>query len=387
MKCFAFAFALLAACGDNIDPPRFDAAPDVDGAMTVSTRAVIVAGDFQATGVLSELDVEAKHTSNNVAPESAVGADPVLRKFGDELFVINRIENNVTILDANDYSLVEQRGTGAGSNPQDIAIDGNKLWIVAYGGKGIIEMTRGSDTITEIDLSADDPDGKPNCASIYKVGGKLYVTCQLLDNTDQQLPPRGTSKVYVIDAATRAITNELNTTTVNPFSLLEKLPDDSLLVGTVDFRFGNNNAGCIERITTDATPTVTCVLDNSALGGGFASRLDVRATQVLDASARLLVLVPRSDFSGGDIRSVDLQNLGSSTLSVDAGVFNTEGQALADLVVCPNGNVIAAESPPFGAPLNAAQGLRVYTDQHEESTNLALPIGLKPTSSHGLVCY
>jgi hypothetical protein len=387
MKCFAFAFVLLTACGDNIDPPRFDAAPETDGDVATSTRALVVAGDFQATGVLSELDVEGKHTSNNIAPTSAVGADPVLRKFGDELFVVNRIENNVTILDANDYSLIDQLDTGASSNPQDVAVDGDKLWIAAYGGKGIVEMTRGSATITEIDLSADDPDGKPNCASIYKVGGKLFVTCQLLDNTNQQLPPRGTSKVYVVDAATRAITNELDTTTVNPFSLLEKLPDDSLLVGTVDFRFGNNNAGCIERITTGATPTVTCVLDNSALGGGFASRMDVRATQVLDVSARLLVLVPRADFSGGDIRSIDLQNLGSSTLSVDPGVFNTEGQALNDLVVCPNGNVVAAENPPFGAPLNAPQGLRVYTGMNEESTNLALPIGLKPTSSHGLVCY
>jgi len=384
MKCFAFALVLLAACGDNLDPPQFDAAPDSNGDTVEYPRAVVVAGDFQSTGILSVFDTESKTSSNNVAPEAAVGADPVLRKFGDELFVINRIENNVTILDAKTFELVEQLGTGAGSNPQDVAIEGNKLWIPVYGGTGIIEMTRGSTSITEIDLSADDPDLKPNCASIYKIGGKLFVTCQLLDNTDQQLPPRSTSKVYVVDAATRAITNELDMTTVNPFSLLERLPDDSLVVGTVDFRFGNNNAGCIERITTGATPAVSCLVNNTMLAGGFASRMDVYPGQ-LDVSPQLRVLVPRADFSGGDIRIIDLQNLDTG-VTVDANIFNTPGQALNDLAQCPNHYLAAAENPPFGAPLNAAQGLRLYAGT-EELTNLAVRIGLKPTSSHGLVCY
>jgi len=374
---FLFAFVLLAACGDNIDPPRFDAGVEIDADPSAPPRAVIVAGDFQATGVMSELFVDSRSSSNNIAAATAVGADPILRKHGDELFVINRIENNFTILDANDYALVDQRGTGASSNPQDIAIDGDKIFIATYARKGLIEMTRGSDTVTDIDLSADDPDGKPNCASVYKVGNRLFVTCQLLDDanffTNRGLP----GKVYVVDIATRAVQFELDLSTSNPITLLEQLPSGDLVVGTVDFRFGNNNAGCIERITTDATPTAAgCYLNNDTLGGGFASRLEVTDT-------KLFALVPRADFSGGDVRTISV----GTTATLDADAYNTAGQALGDVAACPNGTVVVAENPPFGAPANAAQGLRIYTGPKEEATDLAVRIGLKPTSSRGLVCY
>ena len=44
---------------------------------------------------------------------------------------------------------------------------------------------------------ADDPDGEPNCNSVYRVGNRLYVSCELLDPS---FTPRGPGKVYVIDA-------------------------------------------------------------------------------------------------------------------------------------------------------------------------------------------
>ncbi len=381
MKLPFLALALIAACGDNLDQPQFDAGPDADANETPPTRAVIVAGDFQAIGVLSVLDVETRTARSNVAPATAVGADPVLRKIGDELYVVNRTDNNVTILDAADFSLVEQIGTGAMSNPQDVAAAGQKLWIPAYGGKGIVEVTRGSATVTEIDLSADDPDGKPNCASIYKVGNKLYVACQLLDDTQQFLPPRGNGKVYVVDTVSRAITSTIDLSTVNPFSLLEQLPDGDLVIGTVDFRFGMNNAGCIQRITTGATPSASCMIDNSMFDGGFAGRLDVTSGQ-LDIPKELLVLVPRADFSGGDIRVITID-----PVALQPAAFSIAGQALSDIAACPDLKVVAAENPPFGAPDDAPQGLRVYTAPATEATSSAVPIGLKPSSSHGLVCY
>lgn len=395
MKHSVLVLLALAACGDNIDPPRFDAAPDIDAPPSAPPpRAVVVAGDFQATGLLSELDLVTKTSANNVAPATAIGADPILRRHGDELFVINRIENNVTILHADDFSLVAQLGTGAASNPQDVAIDGTKLFVATYGGKGLLQLTRGSSDIIEIDLSADDPDGKPNCASVYKVGTRLYVTCQLLDDTNVFANRGLPGKVYVVDIATRAVQHTLTLSTSNPFSLLEQLPATALhggdlVVGTVDFRFGNNNAGCIERITTGATPTAAgCMIDNTALSGGFASRLDVfEATTIGPAahvipSALLYVLVPRADFSGGDVRVIDLTDE-----QLAATAYTSASQALSDVAACPDGTVVVAENPPFSAPANAPQGLRIYTGSMQEATTAAVPVGLKPTSSRGLVCY
>src|SRR4029079_12404573 len=99
-------------------------APDaaIDGKPGAHTHAVVAAGNFVSTGLLSVLDVEAHTVATDVAP-SKVGNDPVLRRFGDELFVLNRDKGTVTILSALDYSFVEELDTGGtASNPQDVAV-------------------------------------------------------------------------------------------------------------------------------------------------------------------------------------------------------------------------------------------------------------------------
>src|SRR3954467_7830451 len=81
----------LAACSDSSGPPRSAGPP----------RAVVVAGDKTAggLGVLSTLDPATGVVQINVGPAMAVGTDPVLRHIGNELFIINRAQNNITILD------------------------------------------------------------------------------------------------------------------------------------------------------------------------------------------------------------------------------------------------------------------------------------------------
>src|SRR4051812_5023508 len=163
----------LAACGDN-PAPAADAPP-----AATPPRAIVVAGDFKAgqPGILSTLDPATREVKVGVGPALAVGNDPYLRHFGGELFIINRGENNITILDDQTLQLKEQIGTGAGSNPQDVAVVGTKLYVPTLGTKGVTVLTRGSNTTTEIDLSADDPDHKPDCNSAYTVGTDVYVSC------------------------------------------------------------------------------------------------------------------------------------------------------------------------------------------------------------------
>jgi hypothetical protein len=390
-RSLALSLVFAGACGDDKTLP--DAATQLDApvdAAPTPPRAVVVAGPFSSpVGVLSVVDLESRAAMMNVGPATAVGADPILRKLDSELFVINRNDgNNVTILSANDYSLVEQLATGAGSNPQDVATSGQKVFVALYGAKGLVELTRGSSTITQIDLSADDPDGKPNCASVYRVGGKLFVACQLLDDANF-FTPRGPGKVYVVDIATRAISTTLTLTTKNPFSLLEQLPSnaahaDDLVIGTVDFA---DNSGCIERITTSGTPTAAgCLVTNTTLGG-FAGRLEVFAPAFTGPVAPIVptptlqVLVPRADFSGGDVKSIELT--GDTLLP---GIRNTAGQALGDVAFCPGGQMVVAEAPPPTAPANTPAGLRIYAGA-TELTTAPVAVGLKPASSRGLICY
>lgn len=365
-----------AACGDdggsiNPDAPIAQDAPE-DSNEPAHVRAVVVTGDYTPgnPGALAVVDVTARTLLPLSAPQGAVTEDPILRHEDGELFVVNRSAgNNVTILDAGTLALVEQLGTGAGSNPQDVAVVGNKLVVATYGNKGAVVLERGSSTVTEIDLSADDPDGVPNCASIYKVGAKLYVACQLLDDS---YTPRGPGKVYVLDATTFAKTATLTLTTNNPFTLFEQVPTGAphagdLLLPTIDFGTGE---GCVERITTGATPAAAgCLVDNSVFGN-YPSRISVGGTTLYSAVS------PAADFT---MSALKLYDLATDTLS---STTTPPAQVIADVVACPSGEIVVSDKS------TATAGLRIYSaDGATELTTAPLTVALKPQSQHGLVCY
>lgn len=365
----------LAACGDNHGTVAPADGPDADApgdAAPLPPRAFVVAGDFTAghPGVLSVLDMTTRTMMPNAGPAMAVGNDPVLRRAGDQLLVVNRTDNNVTILDARTLQLVEQLGTGAGSNPQDVAVLGSKLFVPVLGGKGIVTLTRGSSQITEIDLSADDPDGKPNCASVFVAGNDVYVACGLLDDTQQFLPPRGPGKVYVLDAATGDIKHTITLTTKNPIGLFEQIPAGAahggeLVISTVDFASGE---GCVEGVTTGATPAGAGCLVTNADVGNFVGRMDI-------AGDLMWLVVPSADFVHSNLRGFDL-----STDALWPDPVNPTTEVIQDVAACPGGFVVVADSTM------SASGLRVY-EGTEERTTAALPVGLRPQAQHGLVCF
>ncbi len=381
---------LVAACGDNYHP-AVDSPVDagVDAAPAVP-HAVVVAGDFIPghPGVMSALEIGTRTITTNVAPAGAIGEDPILRIDDDELLVVNRASgNNVTILDAHTYALVEQLGTGAGTNPQDVAVIGNKLFVATLGNKGGVVLTRGSTAIQEIDLSADDPDGKPNCNSVFYANNNLYFSCGRLDDTNPNLPARGPGKIYVVDPATRTIRKTITMETNNPIALFEQIPmgaphGGDLLIPTIDFGTGT---GCVERIATSGTlGSAGCVVNNSALGTfAFASRVAFNAPPFTGPLAPIvptpLMFLGVSSYPTGFVRSYDM----SSDVMLP-GALTASTQVVGDLAICPHGELVIADNPP--PPSTAPNGLRVYQGSNEK-TAAPLPIGLKPASSHGLVCY
>ncbi|HEV7556834.1 MAG TPA: hypothetical protein VGO00_15315 [Kofleriaceae bacterium] len=382
MRSALFVALALVACGDNrpgIPTSSGDDDTIVDAPVIQSgpPRAVAVAGDFTSgdPGVMSVLDVQTMTVMQNVAPAGAVDSDPILRKFGDELFVINRSANNITILNASDYSLVEQIGTGAGSNPQDVAVVGNNLFVPVYGGSGIVELTRGSTTITRIALAMDDPDGHPNCASIYRVDNALYVACQ---NLDGSFVPRTAGKIYVVDVATLTV-NPAKTITLtyqNPFSLIERVPGGGamagdLVVATVtDF---SGSTGCAERFTPGATPTYQgCLAQDSDLVG-WVNRIDFLT---LGNNDTLMWLAVAEAFPNAALRGYDL---GTQALWADPISPSTE--QITEAVACPDGSIVASDSA------TGSTGLRLYNSGAVEQTTSALSIGIAHVSGHGIACY
>ena len=138
-----------------------------------------------------------------------------------------------------------------------------------------------------------------------------------------------------------------------------------LLVATVDF--GSANVGCIEEITTGATPTSTCLVTNTKLGG-YSNRVVVVHDRVLAA-----VTGPGFPPAFESIVSFDFATTTPTTLT-------PVNEAISDVVVCADGAIVVGDVTKTKA------GLRVYGATGERTTD-ALPIGLPPAAAHGLQCY
>ena len=351
IACLVF----LAACGDNGKLPG-EMQPDgsVD-APAGPSRAVAVAGDFVTpgfSGVMSSLELGSMKMTMNVAPAGAIGSDPILRKLGGDLYVVNRAGGNSdTILDASTFAAKEQLSTGANSNPQDVAIWGTKLFVPAMNTAGVVVATRGSGQLVTIDLSALDPDGKPDCVSAYTVGNDVYVACELLD---ENFSPRGPGKVVVIDPTALTVRTTLTLSTANPFGVFAELPDDGGLV-IPTFDFANPTARCLEHVAVGTPIAKGCLVQNATLGGYV-----VRATtQKVGESHMLWMVVNNGNFSAERARMWGY-DLTTKTLWSDP--LTPESQVLTDIAACSDGRIIVADKTM------TANGLRVYEGAQERTT-------------------
>ncbi|MBP6837299.1 MAG: hypothetical protein KA190_08350 [Kofleriaceae bacterium] len=368
----------LIACGDNTHDHDHgaDAAPgDGDAPIAAPPRAIAVSGDFATTGVLSVVNVVAG-TVQVGAVAGVAGGDPVLRRAGAELLVVNRASgDNVTILDLDTLALVDQLGTGAGSNPQDAAVVGTKLYVAALASPDLLVFDRAAgNALTNISLaSLDAVDGHPDCVSVLAVGTRLFVACGVLDET---FAPRGNGKVAVIDTLTATVTSTFDLPARNPVGLLQATPSagffaGDLVLGTVP-DYQDFSTGCLVRISTGASPAATCATSNAALGG-YVNHVEPAGT-----GGVLWIAATGFDAgfdSFGALRGVDL---GSGALWDEP--VSQPGQVIVDLAACPDDYVVVSDKAMAGS------GLRIFRGTTEVTT-APLGIGMPPGVGNNLVCF
>jgi hypothetical protein len=360
----AFVFLIiLAACGgddevtpDGGQPPAPDAAPGIDAEPPPEAIAYAVGTDFATSGVLSKLEFPALAVTQDVVAGVA-STDPVLRESGGKLYIVNRFgADNVTIVDLATKTLVEQVSTGAGSNPQDVAVKGDLLYVPALGSKGVlvVDLTDTGAPPAEIDLSSFDGDGKPDASSAMLVGDDLYVTLGLLDDT---FTSQG-GKVVVIDTTDDSVRADFDLVENNPIAFLQRFGDD-LITATTDYA----GTGCIERITTGATPAAGPCLATEAALGGYVSDLAVAGADVVAAvstsftEAKLVVIAPDGSVSPS---------------------ITPSSQQPTDVAWCPNDRIVIGDA--------AGGGLRVYDNAGTELTAQPLDIGQPPGFTNATVC-
>ncbi len=360
--------AATTACGDASDEVlpdansiQADAAAGIDAsqadAMAPADRGYAVGTDFSTSGVLSAVDVAGRSVTTNVVAGVA-STDPVLRYYNGKLYVINRFgADNITVVDPSTNQLIEQISTGSGTNPQDVAVKGNKIYVAALGSGDIIILDESNPSATPatIDISSYDTDGIPDASSMYLVGDNLFVSLGHLDlcfsSTD------GT--VLVIDTTTDMVRTQLDLTHNNPFGTFTYNETSSeLLIATTDFGTG----GCIQRIQTTAPYTIDCLVDNATLGG-YPGRIEVHNDKVW--------VSVNTSFTEAHVVDLDGSTPNSTPLT-------PANQQVTDFAVCPSGAIITADQ--------TNGGLHIYEGGSEVTTS-ALNIGLPPAFGNGIVCF
>lgn len=379
----AFLLAFLAACGgedENFLPTVDGALPDVDAPSTDAPAvprptAVAVTGDFSVTGVFSTIDVTTRAVTAN-ALAGVAGGEPWIRKIGGELFIVNRAGgNNVTIVGTSPFRFVDQFGTGNGTNPQDVAVVGDKLYVPVFDAMGGLRViNRTTRAVTSISLAALDPDMVPNCISAVAVGTRVFVACEVLD---QNFSPRGPGRIAVIDTATDTVADTFALANANPFGRFITTPANSMFGGDLLIptapSLTNYATGCLERVSTGADPAANgCAVTNATLAGYVSG-----GEAAVDGGMLWLAVVALNpDFTNnfGHLRSLDLA---SGTLGAP---LSSSTSFIVGAATCPGGHVVAADTT-FGAA-----GVRIF-DGTAETTDTALDIGRPLNAPNGIVCF
>ena len=354
----------LAACGDNLAghaaPDAAQSSGTTDAAIPMRALAAEPPANFgPPPGILSVLDVDTLTMHQNVAGGVA-GGDPFIKKIGNRVYIVNRTDNNILALDATTLHFIGQFATGTGSNPQDVAVVGDKLYVPAFGGAGVVTGKIGDTNATTIDLNAavGSSDGKPDCVGVAAVGTDIYVTCENLVS----FVPASVGKLVVIDSTTDTIKTHIDLPVQNPQNLIAEMPDHTLVVSSYD-----KAAGCTMQITPGATPTATCLVSNSQLAqnGAEPTHIAVQGGKIWFAAT--------TDYVDGALRSYD------TATSMMGAMVAPASEDIRDIAVCPDGKLVVADTAGSG-------GLRVYQDG-AELTTAAIAIGLPPGFGNNLVCY
>ncbi len=364
MKKSVPLLVVLAACAH--DPPLSGLLPAGDGGICVALGA-----DYRNNvGVFGIVGLPSMRFFVNILP-NAVQGDAVVRHYGDRILVVNRVANNITVVGPDDsfvgWHVEQQFSTGAHTNPQDVAVVGDKAYVSVYGDKDlqVWDLARaGQAPVARIDLSSYDPDGNPDANSVAVVRGKVAVTLDLLDWSTMFPVPRGNGKVVIVDPASDSVDGDIDLAYTNPYGFMFPWHDGLLVATVADY---SGTLGCVHALSM-APPAQRCLVENSALGG------TVSAIAVADGQTFLAVSAFDAEFN----QTATLRRLDADG-NLQAGSLTPPDQLPTDVAWSPTGHLVYTDSK--------VGGLRVYDlAAGREITPSPINIGLSPVFANGIVC-
>ena len=322
-------------------------------ASAVGTRAFVFATDF-SSGSIATIEFGPPRTA--VADRAPVSADAALRWFDGKLYVVERFGyDNIRVLDAGTFAVVNQFSVGNGANPNDIyVVSPTKAYVTRYDSADlwIVNPTTGA-FVSAISLAPfADRDGLPEMNRLAYHAGRLFVSCQRLDR-DNFFSPTDSSLVVVIDTATDTIvdadpvtpgTQGILLPRTNPTTEFATTPEGDFLLGCTG-AYGITDGG-VARIDPRTLDASVVEVTEAELGGDVN---DVAVEPGGPCGSKAFCVISDASFN---TKLVSYQRVGAPAVST---VFPATGFVLADVEVNDRGEVWLCDRTP------SAPGVRVFS--------------------------
>lgn len=366
-KISILSLIMMAACGGDDGPSvSSDLLPATDKALCVALGA-----DYRNNvGTLAVVGLPSLTVLKDVVP-NAISGDPVLRIFGKKLYVVNRTQANITVIDptTQPWTVKGQFSTGEGTNPQDIAVTEDRIYVALYNSPEVkvyaYDDKVAGNPIGSINLGSLDEDGVPNANSIVVRGNRAYVTLDLLD-TAMFPKPRGKGRIAVLDLDAKSLLTTLDLNYTNPYDFMFPR-GDKLIVATFDDFSGAR--GCLEQVAPGSQPKVdACLVENSAVMGV------INSLAVGPSETYMAVSAFDADFN--QTAQIRRLNAAGSLMPV---AMTPDTQIPTDVAYAPTNHLVYNDVKSGGLRvIDLANGTELTTD--------ALNIGLTPAAANAISC-
>lgn len=187
-------------------------------------RFLVAGTDYLAAGRLYVVSLASEAELLAGGTRARASSDPVLRRTGDGLYVINRLSyDNVQRLDpAEEFETAWQARVGAGSNPQDVFQARAGVGYVPrfeppFHDLAVIDLD-GGEVVGSIPLEeyAENADGYPRPFRVAGAGGAVFVALQ---DINRSFTAYEEGKLVVVDPATDEVTGVIPLPGKNPVTV------------------------------------------------------------------------------------------------------------------------------------------------------------------------
>jgi hypothetical protein len=291
--------------------------------------------------------------------KGVIHSDSVARVYGNLVYVVGRLgADNITIYDPyKGFSVVKQFSVGSGSNPQDVAVYSNKIYVSKMASNDIdIYSSLDYTKIGSIDISKyADKDGFAEPQNLLLYQDKLYLTVLRLDK-DNYYAPTDKSYLLVIDPKTDKIEKEIELGATNPFAGMVESGGRIFIAETG--KFGETD-GRIEIYSVRDGIITQQIIPESELGGDL--------NNITYSGDKLFSVISDSNFN----TILIAYDLTSSKKSI---VYQSTGFSLAGISIY-NGRLYLCDRT------KDKPGLRTFsTSDFTQKTTDPIDVGLPPVS-------